>query len=72
MTYNYKKPIVFPNNKVRDKDAITAAFLNRGMKVEDISYELHAMWTWVLVDSGELWCLDKSHGGGGMFTRYSC
>ena len=61
----------FPNSETRNVDFIKKAFLEKGMTVVDVSWEFYGMWTWVLLDNGELWCLDKSHGGGGYFARDS-
>lgn len=58
----------FKNSESRDNELIKKAFADHGMTVADISRECLGMWTWVLLDNGELWVLDKSHGGGGVFT----
>jgi len=69
--YVYEPPIRFSNSDTRNVAKIAAAFAERGMVVVDVSWECHGIWTWVLVDSGALWCLDKSYGGGGQFARES-
>lgn len=61
---------IFKNNQSRDNQIITEEFLKHGLVVADISRECFGMWTWVLLESGDLWVLDKSHGGGGIFTLH--
>lgn len=71
MAYTYEHPIGFKNSDCRDVEKIKAAFLERNMVVVDVSWECHGMWTWALIENGSLWCLDKSHGGGGRFAKDS-
>jgi hypothetical protein len=61
----------FPNSKNKDVPYIKEAFSEHNMEVVDVSWECFGMWTWALLSNGELWCLDKSHGGGGYFARDS-
>lgn len=78
MTTPYFKPpfgipnsFAFPNALSRDVLALRTAFSVNGLEIADTQHEMHGMWVWVLCTNGELWLLDKSHGGGGMFQRES-
>jgi hypothetical protein len=65
----YVNGFYFPNSEVRNKDRLDAAFAQHGMSIADIQYEMYAMWVWVLTTEGNLYLLDKSHGGGGCFAK---
>jgi hypothetical protein len=65
---DYNKAFRFPNNEAKTRACIDEGFKFNGLEVADVSYDCGSIWTWVLCTNGELWLLDKSHGGGGRFT----
>lgn len=58
----------FANDTSRDDQCVQDAFVQHGMVAEAIERQSFSIWTYVLVDDGSLWLLDKSHGGGGYFS----
>lgn len=65
---NKVREIPFRNYLTKNDRAIQKAILDNGLTVKEIVRSAF-MWTWVVVDSGHLYLHDKSHGGGGVFTR---
>lgn len=57
----------FPNSHRRYRVCINKAFESHGFKVVDIQFD-GVCWTYVLLENGDLWIHDTSHGGGGNFS----
>lgn len=60
----------FSNSYSRNDQAITDEFSRHHLIVADISRECGDLWTWVLLENGDLWVLDKTHGCGGVFQLH--
>lgn len=48
-------------------ELLKGQFRMQGLEVADVQYELTFL-TWVLTTNGALYCMDTSHGGGGVFV----